>query len=284
MKRTFLLVSVLLLSILHAYAQPFENSMLWKISGNEIENPSYIFGTFHMLCPDQLIIADKVKDAIDDCDRLVLELDFDDPGLMASMQAGMMFTDGTSAKDYLNDDEYKLVAGFFTEKMQMPFQMISSIKPFFLSALTMIYFMDCQPASMEQKLTETGGKEVVGLESVEDQMNFIENISLEDQKSMLISGIEDLEEMDEMTTKMVETYLKEDLAGIQSITEEYMMEDYVELNDELIVSRNHDWVPKIDSLIQEYSCFIAVGAGHLGGEKGLLHLLQKEGYTVEAVK
>lgn len=283
MKRTFLLLSVFLLSILPAFGQLSGNSMLWKISGNGIENPSYIFGTFHMLCPEQLIIADKIRDAIDACDRLVLELDFDDPNLMASMQQGMMFTDGTSAKDYLNEEEYQLVSGFFTEKMQMPFQMIASIKPFFLSALTMIYFMDCQPASMEQKLTEIAGKEVLGLESVEEQFNFIENISLEDQKSMLISGIEDLDEMDEMTDKMVQTYLEEDLAGIQSITEEYMTEDYVELNDELIVSRNNDWVPKIDKLIHENSCFIAVGAGHLGGELGLLNLLFKKGYVVAPV-
>jgi len=283
MRKTFVLLSVFLLSMLPAFSQSFENSMLWKISGNGIENPSYVFGTFHMLCPDQLVISEKLIRSMKECDRLVLELDFDDPNLMASMQTGMMFTDGTSAKDYLNDEEYKLVSGFFAEKMQMPFQMIAGIKPFFLSALTMIYFMDCQPASMEQKLMETAGKEVIGLESVEDQMNFIDNIPLEDQKSMLISGVEDLEEMDEMTSKMVETYLKEDLAGIQSITEEYMTEDYVELNEELIVSRNHDWVPKIDALIREHSCFVAVGAGHLGGEAGLLNLLQKEGYTVEAV-
>lgn len=153
--------------------------------------------------------------------------------------------------------------------------------------MTMIYFLDCQPVSVEMKLAELAAvheMQVIGLETAEEQLQFINDISLEDQKAMLIEGIEDLDEMDGMTAKMVETYMKEDLDGIQAIMDEYMDEEYTELNENLIISRNTDWIPKIEKLAAENPTFIAVGAGHLSGKHGILKKLWEEGYVVEAVK
>jgi hypothetical protein len=287
MKKVLVLFQVLLVSFVTTYAQPSGKSLLWKISGNGLIESSYIFGTFHLLCPDQDIIDTRIENALMESKILALELDFDDPEMMGTITMGMFFQDGTKASDYLNEEEYKLVADFFIEKMKMPFEQLASIKPFFLSAMTMIYFLDCQPVSVEMKLAEIAADhdiEVTGLETVEEQLQFINDISLEDQKAMLIEGVEDLEEMNGMTSKMVEIYMKEDLDGIQTIMDEYMEDEYVELNDNLILSRNENWIPKIEKLMAEQASFIAIGAGHLSGEHGLLKKLWEAGYTVEAVK
>lgn len=297
MKRTLLAAALLVFAVLSSGAQTFdalssgansaENSLLWEISGRGLESPSYLYGTFHLLCPDDLVIPDRALAALQESEQLVLELDFDDPSLMMTMQLGMFLKDGKTAKDYLGEEDYQLVADFFTSKMGMPFGQISGIKPFFLSAMTLVFFMDCQPSSPEQRLTSLAGeqgKEVLGLETVEEQIGFIDNIPLEDAAEMLVSGIKELEDGGAMIDRMVSTYLEGDLDGIQDIIDSYMGDEYAEMSEELLVARNRNWIPAIEELISGKSSFIAVGAGHLPGEKGVIGLLREEGYAVTAVR
>jgi len=267
-------------------AQELESSLLWRISGDGISSPSYLYGTFHMLCPDDLELSDKVINAMGESERLVLELDFDDPAMMMEVQQSMMFRDGTTAKDYLTEEEYQKVSDFFINKMNLPFSALASIKPFFLSSMTVLYYLECQPVSVEEKLVGLAteqGMEVYGLETVAEQLGFIDSIPLEDAASMLVLSIEDDGEMNEMTDEMVATYLSEDLEGLQLIMDEYMEDEYIDINDHLLENRNHDWVPKIIALAKEQPSFIAFGTGHLPGEEGVIILLREAGYEVEPV-
>lgn len=287
MKRTATVITAMILGIVIAAAQTLENSLLWEISGNGLESPSYLYGTFHLLCPDDLVISEETMKAIQNSEQVVLELDFDDPGMMVSMQQGMFLPDGKTAKDYLDEEEYALVADFFTSTMGMPFEQLSGIKPFFLSSMTLLYFLDCQPASPEQRFSAMAGKqgkEVLGLETVEEQIGFIDDIPLEDAAAMLVMSIEEAEDGDEMTDEMVTTYLSGDLDGIQEIIDTYLGDEYAEINQDLLIGRNRDWIPKIEKLISDRPSFIAVGAGHLPGENGIIKLLRDEGYSVDALR
>ncbi len=286
MKKTYFTLIILVSVTFLLNAQELEKSLLWKVTGNGIDAPSYIFGTFHMLCPDDLVIPEKVEKAMEQSEQLVLELDFDDPQIMLTIQQGMMFRDGTTAKDYLSEEEYKKVSDFFVNKMELPFAALVGIKPFFLSSMTILYFLDCQPVSIEQKLTELAGKqgiEVVGLETVGEQLGFVDSIPLEDAAEMLLLSIDDENEMQGMTDELVAKYLEEDLLGLQVILDRYMEEEYTEINDNLLVNRNRDWIPKIMEIAGTQPSFIAFGAGHLTGEEGVIKLLRKEGYNVEPV-
>ncbi|MFO7933189.1 MAG: TraB/GumN family protein [Bacteroidales bacterium] len=286
MKKSVLLITAILCGIIFAHAQSLENSLLWKITGNDLDGPSYLYGTFHLLCPGDLVISGEAADALKNSEQLVLELDFDDPGMLMAMQQGMFMKDGTTAKDYLDEEEYALVSDFFTSKMGLPFEQLSGLKPFFLSSMTLLYFLDCQPASPEQRFTEMAGEqgiEVLGLETVEEQLGFIDDIPLEDAAEMLVTGIEDLEDSDAMTDEMVSTYLEGDLDGIQEIIDTYMGGEYAEISEDLVTARNRDWIPKIEMLIREKPSFIAFGAGHLPGEQGVIQLLRQEGYSVDPI-
>jgi hypothetical protein len=287
MKRTVLGISAIIFGIIFTHAQPLENSLLWKITGHDIGETSYLYGTFHLLCPGDLVISEETKEAFKSSEQLVLELDFDDPGMLVAMQQGMFMKDGITAKDYLDEKEYALVSDFFTSKMGLPFEQLSGLKPFFLSSMTLLYFLDCQPASPEQRFTEMAGEqgiEVLGLETVEEQLGFIDDIPLEDAAEMLVTGIEVLEDSDAMTDEMVSTYLEGDLDGIREIIDTYMGEEYAEISEDLVTARNRDWIPKIERLIKEKPSFIAFGAGHLPGEDGVIELLRKEGYSVEPLQ
>lgn len=287
MKKLVLVLLSFTIAILSSYGQANDNSLLWKVSGNGLEKPSYLYGTFHLLCPGDLQIDDKVAKAFNKSDQLVLELDFDDPTVMPTIQQNMMYKDGTTAKSYLNEDEYKMVKGFFSDSLNMPFERLQTIKPFFLSSMTMMHFLGCQPASFEQKLTSMAKEnsiEVKGLETVKEQLSFIEDIPMDMQKKMLLENMEAYDESKEMFDKMVKHYLEEDIDGINDLMDKYMSDEYAEFKEQLLLKRNKNWVPDIEKLAGKNSSFIAVGAGHLPGEDGLIDLLQQAGYKVEAVK
>jgi hypothetical protein len=276
----------LLVSIVMLKAQNDGNSLLWKISGNGMEQSSYVYGTFHLLCPNDLDLSKKVTDALDRSEQLVLELDFDDPTLMQTLQQNMMMSDGQTAEDYLNEEEYKLLAGFFKDSLNMPFERIKGIKPFFLSSMTISHFLGCQPASFEQTLTKAAqnkGMELKGLETVEEQLSFIDNLSMEMKKKMLMENLKQYDKSKKMFREQVEYYLSENLEGLNSIIDDYMSSDYAQLREDLLVKRNKNWVPEIRKMIQEQPSMIAVGAGHLPGSDGLLKLLREAGYSVESV-
>jgi len=288
MKKYVLIVLGYVFAIISAYGQTSsENSLLWKVSGNGLEQPSYLYGTFHLLCPADLQISDKVQKAFDKSDQLVLELDFDDPTVMPTIQQNMMYKDGTTAKDYLNEEEYNMVKTFFSDSLNMPFQRLQAIKPFFLSSISLMHFLGCQPASFEQKLTSMAKEnsiEVKGLETVQEQLSFIENIPMDMQKKMLMENMKEYDKSKKMFDKMVSHYLNDDINGINDIVDEYMSDEYAEFKDDLLLKRNKNWVPDIEKLAKDKSSFIAVGAGHLPGEEGVIDLLREAGYTVKAVQ
>jgi hypothetical protein len=276
----------LLVPVFMLRAQNDGNSLLWKISGNGLEKSSYVYGTFHLLCPNDLDLSKKVTDALDRSEQLVLELDFDDPTLMQTLQQNMMMPDGRTAEDYLNEEEYELLAGFFNDSLNLPFERIKGIKPFFLSSMTISHFLGCQPASFEQTLTKAAqnkGMEVKGLETVEEQLSFIDNLSMEMKKKMLMENLKQYDKSKKMFREQVDYYLSENLEGLNSIIDDYMSSDYAQLREDLLVKRNKNWVPEIRKMIQEQPSMIAVGAGHLPGSDGLLELLRVAGYSVEPV-
>lgn len=281
---SFLLTMVIF--VFTTYGQDNGNSRLWKISGKNLEQPSYLYGTFHLLCPDDLQIQDKVTQAMDASDQLVLELDFDDPSVMPAIQQHMAFADGTSAKDYLNETEYKMVSDFFRDSLNLPFERLATLKPFFLSSMTLMYFLGCQPVSFEQQLTRMAGKrniEVKGLETVQEQIHFIDNLSMAYQKKMLLENLKNYDTSKAMFDRMVDYYLNGNLEGLISISENYMSEDYAEFKEELLNKRNRRWVPAIGELVGDKTSFIAVGAAHLPGKDGLIRLLGEAGYQLEPV-
>ncbi|MEO1450528.1 MAG: TraB/GumN family protein, partial [Bacteroidota bacterium] len=160
------------------------DALLWKISGNGLEAPSYLFGTIHLLCPEDLKITDPVQQALDASDQLVCELDFDDPDLMATMQQYMRLPADQSPQDLYTEAERALLDSFLTQRMGMGMAQLGSIKPFFLSSMLIPGMMKCQPASWELRLAtiaKESNREMLGLETVAEQMAVVDGMGYEVQ-------------------------------------------------------------------------------------------------------
>ena len=261
-----------------------KSSLLWKISGNWLSIPSYIFGTIHALPQDRFFLPDSVKTVFASSSKVVLEIDMDDPGMMKELQQEMLMTDNSLEK-ILSPDDYDLVAKFFIDSLQLPLAAVANVKPMLISSFMLPKIIGQNPASYEGTFVQMAsdlGKEVVGLETVKEQISYIDKIPLDQQAKMLVDGIIDYNKSKEEYASMLSAYETQNIDDIYT----YMLEtsnDFKEFEDLLLKQRNHIWVPRIGTLAKESSCFFAVGSGHLGGHEGVVALLRNAGFTVTPV-
>jgi len=283
MKKT--LIILLGLCCFSANAQKLDNALLWKISGNGLSKPSYLFGTIHITCDATL---DKnVLNALDATDQLYLELDMDDPNMQAEMMSGIMMKDGVTMSSLLSAEDFKMVDEFVTANTGMPLSLMDKFKPFLVTAMLYPKMLNCPPQSLEESLmaeTKKQNEEVYGLETFQEQFDVFDAIPYKDQMQDLVNSAKDNMASDkEEFLKMLDMYNAKDLNKLYELINESESKT-TSHNDVLLVNRNKNWIPKIEKTAKEKPTFFGVGAGHLAGENGLILLLRKKGYKVEAVK
>lgn len=292
MKRFSAGLAVSLLT-LAAVAQPGENNtLLWKISGNGLTKPSYLFGTIHMLCADDAILSDNLKKAISNADEIYFEVDLDNMFEMLFAMNKMKMNGDTTLQDLLSKEEYKKVKNYFESKGSMlPFSMLETYKPILAASTLEQGSLPCEStAMMEQVIMEESkqyNKKIKGLETMSYQAGLLDSIPYKLQAEELVSYIDKENKSgggeDEELNAMMKAYKDQDLQKLEELLKEsdIGMSAYTDI---LLYHRNRNWVSKLKNLLPAKSLLIAVGAGHLPGEKGVINLLRKEGYTVTAVE
>lgn len=279
-------------SIPQALGQPThgkekQDALLWEITGGDLAQPSYLFGTIHALCQDRIIGWDSLVAVMGRTEQVFLEIDLDDPQTMMTMQKGLML-EGDQLLDSLMDPAtYELFDTFFSEELGIPLAQLKKIKPFGLYAMLFTHpkMIGCQPQAYDMLIAQEAGKkgmEINGLESIQDQLNIFEQIPYKEQIQWLKEMIEDPENMKSEYEDLVQAYLSQDGLALYPFMKTLSpeMEAY---EAEFLSGRNTRWMPTIEGAIKAKASFIAVGAGHLGGEKGVVYLLRKQGYTLRPV-
>lgn len=260
-------------------------SLLWKISGNGLTAPSYLYGTIHITCDATL--EKPTLDAIANTAQLYLELDMDDPQMQMTMIQGMMMKGGKTMKTMMSDADYKMVDAYFTQTLGMGLAALDKMKPFMLTTLVLPSLLDCPMQSVEQELMRVNAsqnKEVLGLETVQEQLAVFDAIPYDVQLEELIKSVRNQFANDKAElVKMYNVYQSRDVDAMQKMTAESENKITSDYQDELLNNRNANWIPKIEQVAKQKPTFFGVGAGHLGGPKGVIALLQKKGYTVEPV-
>lgn len=271
----------------HYKIQKDDNSLLWKISGNGLSKPSFLFGTFHLLCKDDIHFSDQLKRAISDCDEIYMELDMDDPSTMLSAMMYMNMRGDTSLSDLYSATEYDRLKNYFSDTLKLPLALLQKTKPYFLVALLYPRMMNCSsPAGVEEellKLAKADKKEVQGLETMQFQASVFDSIPYKWQAKELLKNIDSFSVNKKEFETMLDFYKSQNLDSIKTMLgkSEFGSEKY---DDLLLNNRNTRWVQKLDTVMKEKSVFVAVGAGHLVGQQGLISLFKKQGYTVEPLE
>jgi uncharacterized protein YbaP (TraB family) len=265
------------------------NTLLWKISGKNLAKSSYLFGTIHMLCADDIQLSDSLQKAIAVSDRVYLEVDLDNMFEMFGVIGKMKMRNDTTLADLMTAEEYEKVKAFFKKKGGMiPFAMLETYKPMLAASTLMESSLECtKPVAMEQlimKEAKAQNKGIKGLESMAYQMSIFDSIPYKLQAQQLVSYVDnygkksDNKEFEELT----KAYLSQELEKLEALTKEEDM-GMANFTDILLYNRNRNWVKKLEELLITNSLVIAVGAGHLPGDNGVINLLRKAGYKVEPV-
>lgn len=269
------------------------NNLLWKISGKELTQPSYLYGTIHMIEADDFFLPSGTESAVADADRVVFEIDMADMQDMSKIM-GMMnkfyMDDDLTIKDLLSAEDYALVESHF-QKAGLPIIFFQRMKPMFLTVFTSgdMSLEDLQSGKIKSyegefmEMAESGNKKTAGLETIDFQISIFDQIPYEDQATMLIESIKTGSTGSDSFKEIVEVYKTQNLNKMlnMSMSEE---DGLGEFEDILLNQRNKNWIPQMQTMMTESQNFFAVGAAHLPGKEGVINLLREAGYTVEPFK
>ncbi len=280
--------------------------LLWKISGNGLQKPSYIIGTYHLANVSFTDSIKGLKAALDASEQVYGEIvmaDMASPENIQKMQAAMMLPDGQTLDKLFTADEMTrinaLVKSVLGVDMTNPMvaQQLGKLTPYALQVqLGVLIYLKKHPGfnpnegfdSYFQKEAAAKGKGVGGLETFDFQINTLyKSTTMERQKQLLLCLADNLEFNEEQTENIVKAFFTQDLDGIEKAMDAKLnntCDGTPEEKETLIYSRNDNWMKQMPEIMKQKATLFAVGAGHLPGERGLLAQLKKAGYTVEGVK
>lgn len=281
----FVIAFAILLFGMTMQSQALEKTLLWKITGKGLEKPSYLYGTIHVAC--EVTLKDAVLNALEETQQLCLELDMDDESLQARMMESVAMKGGTALNSLASPEDFKVLDAFFLERIGVSATMFNTMKPFVVSAMLYPLMMDCPMQSVEGELMRISREQaeaVIGLETVAEQMAVFDAIPYEVQMSELIKTAKGNMEADKQELQhMLAVYASEDIDAMLAFIKDSENTMMSEFENELLVNRNKNWIPMIAKITKEKPTFFGVGAAHLSGEYGVIQLLRKAGFTVEAV-
>jgi len=262
----------------NAQSTSAENSLLWEISGNGLQKPSYLYGTVHMICESDFKMTDKTRKAFGKTSKLALEVDMDDPSELAVMQQSAMGKEPLSKT--LSAEDYQKLDVFLKEKLGQGVTVFENYSLTTIMSMVMLKSLACPPKVYElefMKMAADKKMEIIGLEKITAQLEFL------DKAYSSKEIIEQLQQYDADYFKaLISDYNSEQIQKIYQMTIDPKFMD-AEDKKWLLDIRNKNWAAKMPELMKRESIFFAVGAAHLEGNLGVIRLLKNAGYTVKPV-
>jgi uncharacterized protein YbaP (TraB family) len=291
-----------LLDQIHAEAAKVPNGkgLLWKLEKDGVA-PSYLFGTMHMTDPRVTDLTPAARDAFDSSGTVVIETTdvLDEAKMMQELLKHpelMMFTDDTTLISLVPEEERAAFEAALEER-GIPIATVAKMKPWMLSA--MLALPACELARkaagapvLDVKLAEdakAAGKRLAGLETVLDQLGAMASLPMEFHVQGLIETLKLGDEIDDMIETMIVLYEGEETGMFWPLFRavlppgEENEQGYIAFEETMITARNHTMAERAQPIIDRGAAFIAVGALHLPGDKGLIALFEKAGYKVSAL-
>ncbi len=271
-----------------------QSQLLWKISGKNLEQPSYLFGTHHLIPISFLDSVPGLLVAFNDCDVVIGEMDMNTIDATARIIQAAMLPQGLTMDSLLNPDDYMLVDAELKSVMRFGLKEIGLMNPTIIKTMYELELYkkvigipeDVQSDTYFQLLAIEKNKKVIGLEDIDKQVEILfGNKDLNREATLLVETIRKKDEVINDIFKLNNLYkagkIEELIEMAKSQDDKLAMtdEEYAEMVD----NRNFDWINVLPGYMEKSPAFIAVGAMHLGGENGLIHQLRKLGYKVTEV-
>ena len=264
---------------------------LWRVDG--ATNAVYILGSIHLLRAQDHPLPTAIDTAYKDAEVIVMELDMDDldPAYtQAAFNAAGVLQDGTTLRDLMGEEHYR-AAEEAAQVIDIPLDMLARSEPW-LAAMTvelmMLYRSGFNPLlGVEMTMTSRAiadGKPILGLETVDEQLGFLDGLPLEAQREMLLQTLAQSADLEATIDGLIEAWRHGDIAILERELLAGIAEQH-DLHETLIVERNERWASTIRGwLADEHDYLVVVGALHLVGEDGVPALLDRAGLDVRQLK
>lgn len=282
-------------------SSPFTGSLLWKVTGNDLQEPSYILGTFHLFPESFTDSIPGLRNAINATHQVVGELDMLD---MASAQMvilqSAMLPEEESYKKLLSEEEYSRLDDGLKNIIGIGLDQMGTYKPGMISTSLMIILYtridpNYNPTTFEgidtymQRIAREENKPIIALETVQEQSHLLFDAHPQQwQMQNLLCTLDHIEDAVENMSSSIDDYRRGDLNKMYNDSfysnDDPCVSFSIASKDGMLANRNNKWMEKLPSIIHENPSLVVVGALHLAGEEGILYQLDKLGYKVEAVK
>ncbi len=260
---------------------------LWAITGNSTQDTSYLYGTIHIKDEKAYRFPDGTKEALRSVDAYAGELNMDSINPFA-MRSKLMMKDSTTLQDLLNEKAYKDVKLFFQDSLNMDLKPFERMHPFFiLSQIQLRSFSADSAQALDRyfhSFAKKQGKKLIGLERMSEQLGVIQSIPYDSMAQQLVRiarGEISSSGGERSMQEMLDAYVKGKLSTLLRLTKEQKMsENFVQ---SFLYERNERMADRAAVHLKEQPTFIAVGAAHLPGERGMIELLRDKGFKVFSI-
>lgn len=257
-------------------------TLLWRIDKGE-NTKGYLFGTMHIIAEKYYYFPDNLEQLILDADKVVLEIG-EKPNVFEVVRL-MRSTDG-NILDEMTQAQRDSVYNFIDKEMGKNPEKIAprlgGMKPMMLQQFLASAAFPKKFESYEEDIYQLQNKAkapFVGLETMEEQIALLDNASTKENIESIMATVRDIEAARAEIEKLSKLHREGDVEALYELINNHPEMDGLKMDD-LLLKRNANWIPKLTQIMESESAFIAVGAGHLGGEQGVINLLRAEGYTL----
>ena len=260
---------------------------LWEVKGET--NSVYLLGSIHLLRSQDYPLPTAFDVAYEDAEVLIMEVDMDDIDpftAQAALTTYGVLHDDTTLRDLMGNDLYD-EASAAAEVINIPLDMLGKTKPWYAAMTVEIMILSRigfnPELGIEMHMMSKAAadeKPIEGFETVEEQVQFLDGMSLPAQQEMLLSTLSESAKTGEMMDDLIDAWRHGDDAFLEaSLLDE--LAKHEELNKALVADRNSRWIVKIEGLLDDDDDYlIIVGALHLVGTGGVPNQLKRNGYDV----
>jgi uncharacterized protein YbaP (TraB family) len=262
------------------------SSIFYEIRKDSLSQPSYILGTIHIQDQRVFVWSDSIKNAFYKSSMVAGELSFQEVSQDPTLRSVFLLPQGTTLKSLLNNKkEYKKIKKYAKRQLGWQALMINYLKPIMTVALL-------QDASLKhdtkypldlqiQKDAQRDHKQVVGLETLAEQAAVLNEMPMDEQLVSLKELVNKPAQSNVELEQLVVWYTQGKLLDLYAATSGELDEA---ANQRMLTLRNQTMVRRLIPYLQNHVVFVAVGAAHLPGKEGILHLLQEQGYRVRPIQ
>lgn len=263
--------------------QDYSKGLLWEIKRPDSQ-PDYLFGTIHLADPKITALPDIVEKSLLASQHFVMEVEMH-PLAMATYTERSRLSGEKSLDQLLSKQEYLRLTKLVSDHYGLDEIILRQLKPW------AVFTFLSRPLSKNNKildlvlaeLAQKANLNTSGLETMDELLDELDGLSVEDQLEILQDTVKNFSKFEQQLSELKEKYLQQNLAGMMDVSMKSHNNKllFERLMDRLVYRRNARMLDRIEPLLQQEKIFIAVGALHLPGERGLLCGLASRGYHLK---